>query len=265
MDFAGKTIVVTGGGSGIGRALVQAFLDAGARVAAVDLSPEGLAETAQHMNAGDRLALFEANITDRDRITALVGDIETALGPVDVLVNNAGVIQPFVDFNDLSFEVIDRMVSVNLMGPINMTKVFLPHLMARPEAYLVNVASMGGFIPFPGQTMYSASKAALKLMTEGIYAETLGTSLRVSVVMPGAVDTNIMKNSGISQANTSAEAAGGQALPAPEAAKAILDGMAAGKLHILVGKDSKMLFKLVRLMPARAIRFIQKQMKKMGR
>jgi short-subunit dehydrogenase len=265
MELSGKTVVVTGGGSGIGRALVAALLEHGARVAAVDLNEAGLEETKVQLGSGDKLATFVANITDRDRITALPAEIEAALGPVDVLINNAGVIQPFDDFNELSFEVIDRMVSVNLMGPINMTKVFLPQMLARPEAHLVNVSSMGGFIPFPGQTMYSASKAAVKLMSEGIYAETLGTSMHVSVVMPGAVNTNIMKNSGLDQPAVSEEAAAAQALPADEAAKIIIAGIEANKLHILVGKDSKMLFKLVRLMPARAIRFIQKQMKKMGR
>ncbi|MGH1367407.1 MAG: SDR family NAD(P)-dependent oxidoreductase [Maritimibacter sp.] len=265
MELSGKTVVVTGGGSGIGRALVAALLAQGARVAAVDLDEAGLEETKVQLGSGDRLTGFVANIADRARVMALPDEIETALGPVDILINNAGVIQPFADFNDLSFEVIDRMVTVNLVGPINMTKAFLPRLMARPEAHLVNVSSMGGFIPFPGQTLYSASKAAVKVMTEGIYAETLGSSVHVSVVLPGAVNTNIMKNSGVESAEDLSDAASAQALPADEAAKIILEGIEANKLHILVGKDSRLLFKLVRLMPARAIRIIQKQMKKMGR
>ncbi|MBV7408392.1 SDR family oxidoreductase [Maritimibacter sp. DP1N21-5] len=264
MELSGKTVVVTGAGSGIGRELALACLARGAKVAAVDLRMEGLAETAKIAGAGDRLSLHEANIADREAVLALPAAIEARLGPVDVLINNAGIIQPFVDFADLEMEVIDRLIAVNLSGPINMTKAFLPGLLSRPEAHLVNVASMGGFIPFPGQTMYSATKAAVKLMTEGIYAETVDTTLGVSVVMPGAVNTNIAGNSGI-EMRGSADASSAQMTSAPDAAKIILDGIEAGKLHILVGSDAKMLFRLVRLAPAWAIRFIQRQMAKMGK
>lgn len=167
-----------------------------------------------------------------------------------------------MDFNDLGFDVIDRVMDVNLMGPINMTKAFLPHLIARPEAHLTNVASMGGFIPFPGQTMYSATKAGVKLLTEGIYAELMNTNVGVSVVMPGAVNTHIAENSGV-VVSAGADASNAKMTSAPDAARIILDGMEAGRLHILVGSDAKMLWRLVRLAPTWAIGFIQKQMSKM--
>ena len=166
MKLNGKIVVVTGGGSGIGQELVIALLARGARVAAVDLRMDGLKETETRANAGDRLSLHEANIADREAVMALPDEIETAHGAIDALINNAGIIQPFEDFNDLGFDVIDRVVDVNFGGPINMTKAFLPRLMARPEAHLVNVASMGAFIPFPGQTMYSATKAGLVGLTK---------------------------------------------------------------------------------------------------
>lgn len=266
MKLSGKVVVVTGGGSGIGRELVLGLLTRGARVAALDIHMDALEETARIANAGDRLSLHEGNIADRAAVMALPAAIEARHGPVDGLINNAGVIQPFVDFNDLDMAVIDRMVDVNLGGPINMTKAFLPGLMSRPEAHLVNVASMGGFIPFPGQTMYSASKAAVKLMTEGIYSELMNTKVDVSVVMPGAVNTNISVNSGVDTpgGDMDPEEAAKRATPAPDAARIILDGMEAGKLHILVGSDAKMLWRLVRLAPVWAIGFIQKQMAKMG-
>lgn len=266
MNINGKVVVITGGGSGIGRELVLACLKKGARVAAIDLHMDALEETAQIAGAGDKLSLHDCNIADREKVNTLPEAIVAAHGQVDVLINNAGIIQPFVDFNDLEIEVIDRLVAVNLNGPINMTKAFLPMLLARPEAHLANVASMGGFIPFPGQTMYSATKAAVKLMTEGIYAETVDTNLGVSVVMPGAVNTNISKNSDIDMpTGADADAGSNKMTSAPDAARIILEGIEAKKLHILVGSDAKMLFRLVRLAPAWAIRFIQKQMAKMGR
>ncbi|MBV7377398.1 SDR family NAD(P)-dependent oxidoreductase [Maritimibacter dapengensis] len=265
MKLDGKVVVVTGGGSGIGRELVLALLKRGAKVAALDLNMESLKETADIAKAGDKLALFEGNIADRNAVNALPARIEAALGPVDGVINNAGVIQPFVTFSDLEMEVIDRLVNVNLLGPINMIKAFLPGLEARPEAHLVNVASMGGFLPFPKQSMYSATKAGVKLLTEAIYQEHVGTGLKVSCVMPGAVNTNISKNSGLDMpAPDDPEAAASRTTSAPDAAKIILDGMEADKLHIFVGSDAKMLWRLVRIAPAWAVRFIQKQMAKMG-
>ncbi|UYN99118.1 MAG: SDR family oxidoreductase [Devosia sp.] len=261
MKLDGKVLVVTGGGSGIGRELVLGLLARGARVAAVDLRPEGLEETARLAEAGDRLSLHQADISQRDMIMALPGQVLASHGQVDGLINNAGIIQQFVPFNALDFAAIDRMVSVNLMGTINMTKAFLPELLARPEAHLANVASMGGFMPFPGQSMYGAAKAGVKLLTEALYAELAETRVGVSVIMPGAIRTQIMANSGAGdRAMADSPEAASQTLPAPEAARIILDGIEAGRLHILVGKDAGMLWKLWRLMPTRSIRFIQKQM-----
>lgn len=263
MKLDGKTIVVTGGGSGIGRELVLALLTRGARVAAVDLREDGLAETARLAGNSEKLSLHTADISNRDAVLALPEAIIAQHGAVDGVINNAGIIQPFVPFDTLDFAVIDRMVSINLMGTINMTKAFLPHLKARPEAHLANVASMGGFMPFPGQSMYGAAKAGVKLLTEGLYAELADTNVGVSVVMPGAIRTQIMANSGVGdRAMTDSPEAASRTLPAPDAARIILEGMEANKLHILVGKDANMLWKLWRLMPTRSIRFIQKQMAK---
>ncbi len=266
MQFQGKVAVVTGGGSGMGRELVLALLKRGAAVAAVDRNAETLAETVRLAGAGAKVSVHVVDVTDRPAVDALPDAVETALGPVDILINNAGVIQPFDDFADLSYEVMTKIINVNLWGTIHMTKAFMPRLQQRPSAYICNTSSMGGFIPFPGQTMYSATKAAVKLMTEGIYAETIGTNIGVSVVMPGAVATNIADNSGVKiDLGPTDAAAANRTLPAPEAARLILDGIAAERLHILVGKDARMLDKLVRIAPAWAIRFIQKQMAVMKR
>ncbi len=99
--------------------------------------------------------------------------------------------------NDLDYEAIERVLDVNLYGTIHVVKAFLPHLLERPVAHLANVSSMGGFLPVPGQTIYGASKAAVKLMTEGLYAELLETNVAVTFVMPGAVSTDITANSGV--------------------------------------------------------------------
>lgn len=259
-----KIVVVTGAGSGIGRALVAELLARGAAVAAVDLSDEGLKETARINGNNGALSLHVANIADQARVAALPAEILARHGAIDVLINNAGIIQPFVPFAELDFEVIDRVLQVNLYGVIHMTRAFLPHMMERAEAHLVNVSSMGGFMPFPGQTMYGASKAAVKLLTEGLYAELMDTSVDVSVVFPGAVATNITTNSGAGgHAPEEAEDSAFKPLPAEDAARAIVDGIEKGRLHIFVGKDSKLLNMATRIAPRRSVRFIQQQMKKM--
>ena len=262
MKLDGTTIVISGAGSGMGRELVLNLAARGARVAAVDLNADTLAVTCDMLGADKRISRHVINVTDREAVLALPDQVIAAHGQVDVVINNAGVIQSFKRFEALSLDEIDRMVSVNLTGCINMTYAFLPHLKRRPRAHLCNVASMGGFLPFPGQTMYSASKAAVKLMTEGIYAECLDTQVEVSVVMPGAVATNITENSGVTPPEMGSDGPAMAALAADEAAAQIIAGIEAGKLHILVGKDARSLWKMSRIAPAWAIRTIQKQMKK---
>jgi short-subunit dehydrogenase len=153
-------------------------------------------------------------------------------------------------------------MNVNFFGPLYLTKAFLPALLKRPEAHIVNVSSMGGFLPVPGQCVYGASKAAVKLLTEGLYAELKGNNVHVSVVFPGAVNTNITANSGIKmpKAATTNKKQNIPMLPADVAAKVILGGVEKNKLHIYVGNDSKLMNFLYRLNPKFATDFIAKQM-----
>ena len=177
MEVRDKVVAVTGGGNGIGRQVVLELLRRGAKVAAVDIRQESLDETIELAAAGDRLATFAVDITNRSATESLPAEIADAHGPVDAVINVAGIIQPFVPLKDLEFEAIDRVINVNLYGTINIVKAFLPTLLQRPEAHLANVSSMGGFLPVPGQTIYGATKAAVKLMTEGLYAELLETNV----------------------------------------------------------------------------------------
>ena len=106
---------------------------------------------------------------------------------MDGLINCAGVIQPFVPLLDLGYpDMRAGRWRVNFWGPVHTVRAFLPHLVARPVAHVVNVSSIGAFLPVPGQTAYGASKAALALLTEGLHSELVGTSVRVTLVLPGA-------------------------------------------------------------------------------
>ena len=263
MQVNGKVWVVTGGGNGMGRQLVLQLLRKGARVAAVDVRPEGLVETAALAAAGERLSTHVVDITDRDAVDALPEQVVAAHGTVDGILNNAGIIQPFVPVAVLDRSAIDRVLDVNLMGTLNMVKAFLPVLLERPEAHIANVSSMGGFFPFPGQTIYGASKAAVKLLTEGLYAELLDSRVRVSVIMPGAVSTSISENSGVSMGAVDASSSSMPMTSPEDAARIMIEGIERDKLHIYVGKDARLMSLAIRVAPRRAIVMVQKQMKKL--
>ena len=264
MKVRGKVVVVTGGGNGIGQQTVLELVRRGASVAAVDIREESLAETTRLAGAGDRLTAHVVDITDRPATEALPGEVAAAHGAVDGLINNAGIIQPFVKLNDLDFDTIERVMNVNFYGTLNMVKAFLPLLQERPVAHIANVSSMGGFLPVPGQTIYGASKAAVKLMTEGLYAELLETNVGVSVIMPGGVGTNITGNSGVDLPpgiDVDSEAASRRVTGPDEAAKIIVDGIESDRMHILVGRDALMMNVANRIAPKGSTHLITRQMK----
>ena len=263
MKVQNKVVVVTGGGSGMGRELVLSLLSKGAKVVAIDRNESALQETVGM--AGDRknsLIVFVVDITNKESVEKLLNDAIAHFGFVDAIINNAGIIQPFVKVNDLSYETIERVMNVNFYGTLYMTKTFLPHLLTRPEAHIVNISSMGGFLPVPGQTIYGASKAAVKLLTEGLNSELSGTNVKVTVVFPGAVNTNITKNSGLNMPKeATADQKSIKVLSPAKAAQIIIDGMENNRYRVLVGSDSKMMDFFYRFNPKSAARLISNKMK----
>lgn len=265
MKLKDKIVVLTGAAKGMGREMTLQLLQRGARVAAVDIDGGALAETARLAGAvGDRLSLHTLNVADRAAVAALPEQVIGRHGAVDGLINNAGIIQPFVRIADLGDEAIDRVLNVNLIGLIAMTKAFLPHLLARPEAHIANVSSMGGYLPVPGQTVYGASKAAVKLFTEGLHSELLDTHVGVTIIFPGAIGTDIAQNSGVADTLDLGADGGKPPLPMLDPAKAatiMLDAIEDGRRSVFVGKDAQITDKLYRLAPAMAARLIYKQLK----
>ena len=139
---------------------------------AIDMNESALQETV--VLAGDNkalLATYIVDITKKESVEQFADKIIASHNHVDGIINNAGIIQPFIKVNKLSYDAIERVMNVNFYGTLYMTKTFLPHLLTRPEANTVNISSMGGFLPVPGQTIYGASKAAVKPLTEGLHSE----------------------------------------------------------------------------------------------
>lgn len=262
MRLNGKVIVVTGAGNGIGREVALELLRRGARVAAVDRSQDGLMATAALAPGASShsLSLHPVDLTDRAQVDALPGAVLDQHGQVDGLANIAGIIQPFVPILELSHEDIDRVMGVNFGSVVNTVKAFLPLLVERPEAALLNVSSMGAIVPVPGQGAYGASKAAVALLTETLFAELQDSSVAVTLVYPGATNTNIAANSGVTLDFADDAAAATSMTSATEAARVIVDALASGDPRVLIGKDTRMLDRMSRLMPTKAVTIVAKRM-----
>ncbi len=264
MKLNGKTVVVTGAGGGVGRQLVLKLLEKGAEVAAVDINEAALNETVKASNDNSKLSIHVVNITDVKAVTELTDEVIKAHGNVDGLINNAGIIQRFIKINELTMEQINKVMNVNFYGTLNMVKAFLPLLLERPEAHITNISSMGGFLPVPGQVAYGASKAAVRLLTEGLYSELKGTNVGVSVILPGGISTDIAKNSGAADDRTpdAADSKLAAILLTPEkAADLIIKSMEKNKFRMFIGIDSNLLNVIYKFFSKAAINMINKALK----
>lgn len=186
-SLEGKVAAVTGGARGIGRATAAALTAAGARVAVGDLDAELAARAGAEIGA---LGL-DLDVTDRESFATFLSEVETALGPLDVLVNNAGILHlgPFLEEDDAATR---RQVDVNLFGVVNGMRLAIPRLLERPEGHVVNVASSAGKVAPPGIATYVATKHAVVGLTEAVRAEHAGSALEFSIVMPGVVRTEMI-------------------------------------------------------------------------
>lgn len=261
MEVKDKKIIVTGAASGVGKELTRILLDKGAYVYGLDINPDNLKNLEKELN-NDKLQTFQVDISKKEALENFKKSLKDK--NIDILINNAGIIQPFVNVKDLDDKVIERVMNVNFYGPLNLTRLFLNELIANPNGgYIVNVSSMGGFFPFPGQSIYSASKAAVKMFTEGLYSELSDTSVRVMVVMPGAMNTNITKNSNVDMGNADASSSKMKMLSAEEAASKIIKGIEKNKFKLFLGSDAKFMKFIYKLNSEAAINFINKKMKNM--
>ena len=264
MKVKGKVILVTGGGNGMGRELVLRLLEKGSRVIAADINPAALLETVQM--AGERkdsLTALQVDITSKKAVEQLLGHSVAAWGHVDGVINNAGIIQPFKKVNDIGFDDIERVFDVNFLGTLYMIKAFLPHLLTRPEAHIVNVSSMGGFMPVAGQSVYGASKAAVKILSEGLASELSETAVGVTTAFPGAMFTDIKANSGLGrEAGAGPEGhAENAAMPPSKAAAIIINGIEERKTRIFIGRDAKSMNVAYKFMPGVATKMLYGKMR----
>ena len=241
-----KVVVITGAGSGIGRALALDLAGRGALLALSDVDEEGLAETVRlaEKAGAPEVRSDRLDVADREAFAAYADAVVEQLGRVNVVVNNAGVALAG-NFVDLEMKDIDWIIGVNFWGVVHGTKFFLPHLIESGDGHLVNISSLFGLISMPGQSMYNASKYAVRGMTEAIREEMLvaGHKVGVTSVHPGGIKTAIARNARVSEQEDKAATAKlfdeKLARMTPEKAAAIIvKGITKNQARVLVGADA---------------------------
>ena len=251
--FTGKVAVVTGAGSGIGRALSVELARRGAHLAICDVDINGLAETEALVTAeGARVRSDLLDVSQRELVLAYADTVVEHFGVVHLVFNNAGI--AFTgSVEEMSFKDIDRVMDVDFWGVVNGTKAFLPHLIASGDGHVVNVSSIFGLFSVPSQSAYNAAKFAVRGFTESLRQEMINSErpVKVSCVHPGGIKTNIARNGGQVDGydhDDLASAFDKLARTSPAtAAMVILKGVENGKARILIGADAWVLDKLVRV------------------
>ena len=187
--FDNKTVVVTGGGGGIGGATCRRFSSEGARVAVFDLNLEAAEEVAAAIRTGGgTAAAIRCDITDRTSVDASVAAAESKLGPIDVLVNNAGwdIFRPFIKTEPAQWE---KLVAINLIGALHMHHAVLPGMVARKSGRIVNISSDAARVGSSGEAVYAACKGGIVAFSKTIAREHARHGINVNVVCPGPTDT----------------------------------------------------------------------------
>jgi NAD(P)-dependent dehydrogenase (short-subunit alcohol dehydrogenase family) len=191
-DLTGKTAFVTGASRGIGRAIAVAFADAGADVALVARSADGLADTAESLEAVGRKAfVIPADVTDYDVVADAVAEAIDKLGVVDIVVNNAGGSNFMVPFRELRLSGWDKLIQLNLSSAVYVCHAFAGHLLDRGQGSVINVASVAGVAASPLITPYGAAKAGLISLTKTLAVEWAAAGVRVNALCPGWTATEL--------------------------------------------------------------------------
>ena len=249
-----KVAVVTGAGSGIGRALAQLLAKKGCRLALADIDEASLKETAATLSA--EVITQKLDVASRDAVYAFAARVNQDFGTTHVVVNNAGVALT-QSVNDMSWEDFEWLMGINFWGVAYGTKAFLPTLLAQNEGTIVNLSSVFGIIAVPTQSAYNAAKFAVRGFTEALRHELKGTGVCAISVHPGGIRTNIVRASrfyrdpfGQTDKGRIVERFEKVARTTPEkAAEVIVRGIEKGSPRVLIGGDAALIDQLQRMMP----------------
>ena len=252
--FEGKVAVITGAGSGIGRALAVNLATKGAKLALSDIDTEGLADTVRVTEAlGATVKSDRLNVAEREAVLAYADAVVTHFGEVHQVYNNAGIAYNG-DLENSEFKDIERIMDVDFWGVVNGTKAFLPHVIASGDGHVVNISSLFGLIAVPGQNAYNAAKFAVRGFTEALRQEMLVARhpVKVTCVHPGGIKTAVARNATVADGQNAQSFAEffdkHMALHTPEmAAETIINAVAKGRARVVVGWEAKALDVLARI------------------
>jgi len=252
--FTDRVAVITGAGSGIGRALALDLAGRGAHLALFEINEETLGETvAACRDQARSVKGYQVDVSDRKVVHDLADTVLADFGRVNLVVNNAGV-GLMASVEEMTYEDLDWLVGINWWGVVHGTKAFLPHLIASGDGHLVNVSSAFGFVSAPTQSAYNATKFAVRGFTEALRQEMMIAKHKVGVscVHPGGIRTNIAKTSRAadpSQVDKLASQFAKVTRTSPAgAAKTILNGVRRNHARILIGADAYLIDAVPRLL-----------------
>jgi short-subunit dehydrogenase len=239
-SLRGALVVITGAARGIGRATATALAAQGARVVVADLDQDLAEQVAAEL--GDGALGVRVDVTDRPGFTALLDRIEADHGPVDVLINNAGIM-PLVAFEDETEESLLRQVAVNFAAQWYGTQDAIRRMKPRGRGHIINVASMAGVVPTPGAATYSATKHAVVGLTESVYWELRGTGIDIGYVLPTLVNTELA--SGVKRTRAT------RVIEPEDVAREIVEALRNPKLAIYVPPSMGAVTRWTALLPRR--------------
>ncbi|MFN8162058.1 MAG: SDR family oxidoreductase [Solirubrobacterales bacterium] len=238
----GKVVAITGGARGIGRATATALVRKGCRIAIGDLDLALAERTAEELGGGT--VAIELDVTDRDSFAHFLDEAERQVGPIDVLINNAGIM-PLGRFADESDETATRQIDINVHGVILGTKLALARMQPRNSGHIVNIASQAGKAGFPGGATYCATKHAVVGLCEAVRGELQveESAVEIHCVMPAIVNTEL--TSGVQ------EARGVKNLEPEEVADAIVEALETGRFEVWVPRSTQAINTILHLVPRR--------------
>jgi short-subunit dehydrogenase len=256
MNVKEGVAVITGAGSGIGRAVAMSLARRGCHLALADVQRAGLEETvSQARSHGVRVTAHVLDVADRDAVKTFPEAVLAEHGKVDLLINNAGVAIGGT-FEQVSETDFDWLMEINFHGVVRMTRAFLPLLRLRPAARIVNLSSVYGLVSPAGQSAYSASKFAVRGFSNALRHELEGSPVGVTVVHPGGVATAIAKSARAPAGADPTEIARQRELsnkmlrmPPERAGEIIVRGIERDQARVIVGADAKVLSLIERIMP----------------
>lgn len=191
MRLADRVAIVTGGGSGMGQAMAQEFVAEGARVVVVDLRADAAQATVDAIGDPDKAIAVSADVSNETDVARAVATAIETFGAVDIVCNNAGILDDYIIAEETTTELWNRILSVNLTGPFFMSRAVLPHMVARGKGAIINTASISAFIAGGGGAAYTASKHGVLGLTKQLAFEYGSKGVRVNAICPGAIHTGM--------------------------------------------------------------------------